>query len=148
MAIDGGLWENYIATDPWTREQTQLRSLDVQRVEDATRGGRPDVEGCWDGFSFQLELKACVRPARKLRPIKPSFRPGQVPWLLRRRSAGGACGVLLLVKPRTPYEQASFHVYCDMLEALAEGTLLEGQSTAGSWQKWPGFENVLRSISR
>jgi len=75
---------------PWM----QALSLDPQRVENLLGQGTPDV---WyaDGA---LELKALHEwPKRAETPVRVEFRPGQVPWLLRRWQAGGAAWVMLRV---------------------------------------------------
>lgn len=70
-------------------------ALHLQRVENAIAEGTPDVEGCLSGQSFWIEMKSCPMPKRALTPIRPRFRPAQVPWLRRRWAAGG-CALLLL----------------------------------------------------
>jgi len=72
-------------------------SLDLNRVENGVSSGMPDTEGCLRGVQFWIELKCSARPARPTTPIKPKFRPAQVPWLKRRWKAGGRAFVLLQV---------------------------------------------------
>lgn len=67
------------------------------RVENLVGSGFPDVEGCFDGNSFYVELKGALRPARPNTPVRVKWQPGQKPWLSRRWAAGGSAFVLLRV---------------------------------------------------
>jgi hypothetical protein len=73
--------------------------LHMDRVENLLMGGWPDVEGCLSGSCFTIELKSKERPAREsTRILAPDdIRPGQVPWLEKRWSAGGCCYMLVQV---------------------------------------------------
>ena len=91
MPLEKNLWL-------WLKSGTKhMPKLDLQRVENVCGQGYPDVDGCYDGSSFKLELKSVVRPARVTTPIRVKFQPAQIPWLKRRWACGGACFVLLRV---------------------------------------------------
>lgn len=66
----------------------------VQRIEDTTKSGTPDVEGCIDGRSFWAELKvAYEQPTRGTVRIKTtSF---QAYFAIKRREAGGLSWYLI-----------------------------------------------------
>jgi hypothetical protein len=85
----------------WLRNGTKTlaaqRRLHMCRVENSAGAGYPDIEGCFDGHCFHLELKGALRPARPETPVRVKFQPAQKPWLMRRWEAGGSCFVLLRV---------------------------------------------------
>lgn len=88
---ESGLWR-WLAK----AKMTLREALHMTRVENLVGQGTPDVEGCL-GNQFWMELKCEARPANEDTPIRPKFRPTQVPWLLRRAGAGGKAFVLLQV---------------------------------------------------
>lgn len=95
MSRESSLWK-------WL-EQARLASepgtLHMRRVENLVAEGDPDVEGCYRGGAFNIELKAAPRPARTTtRVLAPSdIRPKQVPWAKDRWAAGGQTYFLIQV---------------------------------------------------
>lgn len=85
----------------WLRAQAKpliaAKKLHICRVENWVVPGFPDVEGCFDGDSFHIELKGALRPARRATRVRVKWQPGQRPWLSRRWAAGGSAFVLLRV---------------------------------------------------
>lgn len=77
--------------------------LHMTRVENTLEEGFPDVEGCWDGGAFWIELKSVARPARETtRVLAPDdIRPKQPPWLTKRWCAGGNAFMLIQVGERS-----------------------------------------------
>ncbi len=68
----------------------------VQRIEDTTKSGTPDVEGCIEGRSFWAELKvAYEQPTRGTVRIKTTVF--QVYFAVKRTSAGGLSWYLIRV---------------------------------------------------
>jgi hypothetical protein len=65
--------------------------LDLRRVENVCEAGTPDVEGCYEGNGFWIELKGEDRPKRAETPVRFPVRPQQVNWHRKRRRAGGSC---------------------------------------------------------
>ena len=59
----------------------------IQRIETLTGRGVPDVEVCFRGRLFWLELKAGTSD--------PLLRPEQYAWIRRRHRCGGGVAVLL-----------------------------------------------------
>lgn len=113
MARETSLWS-------WlSQARTQLApnvfgepALHIQRIENLTGAGTPDVEGFvsayWNGDSenltehhgqFWLELKSHVRPARARTPIRFPLkgRDAQIEFMRRRWSMGGNAYWLLQV---------------------------------------------------
>ncbi len=90
MSTESSLWTWLTAAKRVLRDD-----LDMQRVEDLTRAGRPDVEGVYRGEAFLLENKCC--PRRPVAPIRPKFRPAQLPWMKRRWKSRGFCAAFVQV---------------------------------------------------
>lgn len=65
-----------------------LGGLHMRRVENIAEDGGPDVDGCYMGRYFELELKGCDRPARG-GPLDLKVRLSQGLWHRRRWSCGG-----------------------------------------------------------
>jgi len=85
----------------WLKRESQplvaIGDLHMCRVENSVGLGYPDVEGCYNGCGFNVELKAVARPKRKTTKIKVRFEEEQIPWLRKRWNVGGSCWVLLRV---------------------------------------------------
>lgn len=85
----------------WRRLQLSWRAisgLHAQRIESSAGLGVPDVEGCYRGASFWVELKTAARPARaSTRVHLPHFTTDQRDWLLRRHEVGGCAWLLVQV---------------------------------------------------
>lgn len=94
MPYETNLWT-------WLRNQTKSltakKRLHMCRVENWVVPGFPDVEGCFEGESFYIELKGALRPAKPETRVRVKWQPGQKPWLNRRWAAGGSAFVLLRV---------------------------------------------------
>lgn len=60
----------------------------MRRVENLVGDGDPDVDGCWKGNYFELELKGCDRPAKD-GSLNFDVRQSQVVWHRRRWKCGG-----------------------------------------------------------
>ncbi len=82
MAREVRLWE-------WLREGLRpVEGLHLRRIENLVGEGDPDVEGCWMGQYFELELKGCDRPVRN-GLLHFDVRQSQVLWHRRRWRCGG-----------------------------------------------------------
>jgi len=91
---ENSLWKWLKATADGMRPHMHLG-----RVENSVEEGYPDVEGCYNGFSFHIELKVADRPARKSTPIRTQspVKQTQVDWLRERREASGRAWILIQV---------------------------------------------------
>lgn len=85
------LWAWLRRVEKWLGHRRGL--LDWRRVENAVSVGDPDVEGCFSGGCFNIELKAVARTAM----IEVGLRPHQAQWIRRRALAGGWAFVLVQV---------------------------------------------------
>jgi len=82
VAREVRLWE-------WLRYGLRgVEGLHMRRVENLVGDGDPDVDGCWRGRYFELELKGCDRPAKDGR-LDFDVRQSQVVWHRRRWRCGG-----------------------------------------------------------
>lgn len=82
MAREVRLWE-------WLRDGLRgVKGLHMRRVENLVSEGDPDVDGCWDGRYFELELKGCDRPARG-GCLGFEVRQSQQLWHRKRWRCGG-----------------------------------------------------------
>ncbi|ATS92232.1 hypothetical protein [Stenotrophomonas phage DLP4] len=82
MAREVRLWE-------WLRDQLRgTPGLHMRRVENLVSSGDPDVDGCWNGLYFELELKGCDRPKRD-GLLGFEVRQAQVVWHRKRWRCGG-----------------------------------------------------------
>jgi len=92
-------------TDLWNwlaKAKDELdRDLHIRRIENLVGVGDPDVQGCYLGGYFDIELKTAARPARPstqiLNPNDEYIRPEQKVWHRLRWLAGGNNFFLLQV---------------------------------------------------
>lgn len=86
MALESALWQRC------KKGAGGLRLLGhkvhVERIENAVGVGRPDVNGCVDGGTFDIELKSEERPARPSTKIRFKVRQAQAIWMHERAAAG------------------------------------------------------------
>ena len=71
--------------------------LHMSRIENMLEAGTPDVEGCYRGHSFWMELKSAKRPRFPQTPVRFPTRDEQIEWLQCRVDTGGAASFLLSV---------------------------------------------------
>lgn len=91
MARETRLWD-------WLRDGLKIKKhLHMRRVENKVSEGDPDVDGCWDGKYFELELKGTNRPHDPSTILDIEVRQSQVIWARRRWLAGGNIWVYVRV---------------------------------------------------
>ena len=78
----------------WTflaRARKALSGLHMTRQENLVAVGQPDVEGCWTGSQFWLELKHSARPVRETTCLRfgSPIKQNQIDWHKERSDAGG-----------------------------------------------------------
>lgn len=128
MALERSLWQ-------WLRgaERVLRDRLHWTRIENLTGAGTPDVEGCFDGGQFWLELKSSARPKRDTTPIRfrTKGREAQRDWLEKRsRMAHNAFYLLQVGEGRTASRYLLPGVYGQLIhegmteEQLGEATVL------------------------
>lgn len=88
MAFEKSLWQ-------WFRKGLRGQpGLHMERIENLVGGGRPDINGCYDGVVFDIELKRVHKLVHGTR-VKVKFQPMQKPWLKKRWSVGGLSWLLI-----------------------------------------------------
>lgn len=125
----GGV-EKHFKTAPavfGTRSLFEPERLHWQRVENSTRKGTLDVEGCYIGSCFIVELKSVERPKQSKTPINTKLTTAQAMFLRARHIAGGKAWLLIEVGGTARYLVSARHaVECakpireSRLRALAE----------------------------
>lgn len=122
----------------WLKDGTRhlFPDLDLRRVENVVERGTPDVEGCWEGRQFWIELKCVGFPRYVDERIGVRFEPAQLPWLRRRARAGGACHVLVQVgsgQKARRYLVPGFHLTQVFVEVDGEHHTTERRLNGHSW---------------
>lgn len=69
----------------------------MERVENLVARGTPDVEGCYDGFHFHIELKQCTKPKLSSTNLNIRLEKSQIVWLKKRSYCMGNVFILLRV---------------------------------------------------
>lgn len=83
----------------WLRDHVKdlpTTARHLQRIEDSTKSGTPDVEGCIDGHAFWIELKVAYEQ-RTRGTVRVKTTDKQVYFALKRRKAGGLSWYLIRV---------------------------------------------------
>lgn len=79
----------------WLRDGVaDLKSNHIDRVD---AEDRTDVDGCFAGHAYWIELKTEARPVRRGTLIRVGLSTGQVDWLQARGEAGAKVWVLVQV---------------------------------------------------
>lgn len=71
---------------------------DTCRIENMTENGTPDVNGCFLGRDYWIELKVCSNKAKE-RNVRTLLSEEQLVWHFRRVNAGG----LVFVAVKYPF---------------------------------------------
>lgn len=80
----------------------------VQRIEDTTKSGTPDVEGCINSNSFWMELKIAYEQVRSP-VIRIKTTDKQVYFALRRTQVGGLSWYFIRVGQYPNYQHFLIH---------------------------------------
>lgn len=71
--------------------------LHMERVENKVSRGTPDVEGCYKGVHFNLELKYCLLPKKEDSMLNFKTQPSQPPWWKKRVKSGGNVFIIIQI---------------------------------------------------
>lgn len=113
MAREVRLWE-------WMRDNLKtVPLLHMRRVENMVSTGDPDVDGCWNGDYFELELKGCDRPAKPGSILNFEIRQSQVLFHRKRVRAGGRIWVYIRVGKGL--STARYLIPSNFLQQIQEG---------------------------
>jgi len=81
----------------WLKRGTlRCRDLHMERVENSIAEGTPDVDACYQGADFKIELKTGSVTIRH-GYVRTKFQPKQLPWIKRRTKVGGRAFVLIQI---------------------------------------------------
>lgn len=83
----------------WVIIRQNLPQVHWQRIETSTGLGIPDINGCWEGKEFWVEIKYLPTfPVRANTPVKiKHYTPEQRLWLRKRGQAGGQAWLFVRV---------------------------------------------------
>ena len=82
----------------WLRQSWKHEDgLHFRRVENSVSVGDPDVQGCFRGNYFELELKSVVRPVKEITDLRLGVRVEQMLYHEKRHQCSGNSWFFLLV---------------------------------------------------
>jgi len=117
----------------WQRIKKHITKPHLIRVESNTINGIPDINGCWSGKEFWLELKSD-------KVGYPKLSKWQITWINKRIKHGGIviiCNETLLEKKLKLYRP---------LSAIRDPRLLKPRASFSFPVKWPAVQRALWSF--
>ena len=75
--------------------------VDVQRIENTVDRGVPDINCCYDGLEFWIEMKSTASKT-------PKLRPEQQAWHARRHFHGG---IVLIITEHSKTDEYSVYIF-------------------------------------
>ena len=117
----------------WQRIKKHITKPHLIRVESNTINGIPDINGCWKGKEFWVELKSD-------RVGYPKLSKWQISWINKRIKHGGIviiCNETLLEKSLKLYRP---------LSAITDPRLLKPRCSFSFPVQWPSVQRALWSI--
>jgi penicillin-binding protein-related factor A (putative recombinase) len=99
--------------------------LHLNRIENSAGNGMADVNGCFKGIEFWLELKKANKPSNAKTPIKIKFQDGQPIWLKNRYRAGGRVFVAILIGKYSKANRYLIPASRDLIDKMQNGLTLE-----------------------
>ena len=114
----------------WQRIKKNITKPHLIRVESNTINGIPDINGCWNGKEFWMELKSD-------RVGYPKLSKWQVTWINKRVSHGG-----IVIICDEALSQRSLKLYRP-LSAFSCPKKLKPSFVFSSPVPWPAFEDAL-----
>ena len=114
----------------WQRIKKHITKPHLIRVESNTINGIPDINGCWKGKEFWLELKSD-------RVRYPKLSKWQISWINKRIKHGGIviiCNETLLEKKLKLYRP---------LSAIRDARLLKPRCSFSFPVQWPAVQDAI-----
>jgi len=114
----------------WQRIKKHITKPHLIRVESNTINGIPDINGCWSGKEFWLELKSD-------KVGYPKLSKWQISWINKRIKHGGIviiCNETLLEKSLKLYRP---------LSAITDPRLLKPRCSFSFPVKWPAVQRAF-----
>ena len=118
----------------WQRIRSNIKKYHLIRVESNTINGIPDINGCWAGKEFWIELKS-----DKVR--YPKLSKWQISWINKHISYGGVviiCNETLLQRSIELYRPVS---------AFSDPRLLKPRFSFSKPVHWPSFQDAVRELA-
>ena len=119
----------------WQRIKKHITKPHLIRVESNTINGIPDINGCWSGKEFWMELKSD-------KVGYPKLSKWQITWINKRIKHGGIviiCNETLLEKKLKLYRP---------LSAITDPRLLKPRFSFSFPVQWPAGRRALRVFLR
>ena len=114
----------------WQRIKTNLKNPHLMRLESSTINGIPDINGCWAGKEFWIELKSD-------KVSYPKLSKWQISWINKRISVGGI--VIICIEALS---QKSLKLYRP-LSAFSCPKKLKPSFVFPTPVSWSAFEDAL-----
>ena len=117
----------------WQRIKKHITKPHLIRVESNTINGIPDINGCWKGKEFWIELKSD-------KVGYPKLSKWQISWINKRIKHGGIviiCNETLLEKSLKLYRP---------LSAITDARLLKPRASFSFPVKWPAVQDALKDL--
>ena len=114
----------------WQRIKKHITKLHLIRVESNTINGIPDINGCWSGKEFWIELKSD-------KVGYPKLSKWQISWINKRIKHGGIviiCNETLLEKKLKLYRP---------LSAITDPRLLKPRCSFSFPVRWPRVKHAI-----
>ena len=119
----------------WQRIKKHCTKPHLIRVESNTINGIPDINGCWSGKEFWMELKSD-------RVGYPKLSKWQISWINKRIKHGGIviiCNETLLQRSIELYRPVS---------AFTDPRKLKPRFSFSAPVHWPSFQDAIRELAR
>ena len=117
----------------WQRIKKNCRKAHLIRVESNTINGIPDINGCWSGKEFWMELKSD-------KVGYPKLSKWQIAWINKRIKHRG----IVIICNETLSERA-LQLYRP-LSAITDARLLKPRFSFSFPVKWPAMQRALWSL--
>jgi hypothetical protein len=114
----------------WQRIKNNVKQPHLIRLESNTINGIPDINGCWAGKEFWIELKSDTVSF-------PKLSKWQVAWINKRILAGG-----IVIICKEALSQRSLKLYRP-LSAFSCPKKLKPSFVFSAPVPWPAFEDAL-----
>ena len=105
----------------WLRQAKFIIGADLflGRVENNVTAGNPDVDCCFSGLAFGIELKSVARPKRETTKIKIRLEKSQLWYHQTKTRAGGI--IYNLIQVGSGAEARRYLVHCKHNDLLVLG---------------------------
>tara|TARA_R100000773_G_C4195825_1_gene100037 strand:- start:119 stop:607 length:489 start_codon:yes stop_codon:yes gene_type:complete len=114
----------------WQRIRKNITKPHLIRVESNTINGIPDINGCWDGKEFWMELKSD-------KVGYPKLSKWQIAWINKRIKHGG----IVIICDETLSER-ELKLYRP-LSAITDARLLKPSFSFSFPVKWPAVQDAV-----